>query len=167
VLGVSHLLVLGHESCGGVQSLLEGAPNNARDFVSRWMSMADAARLRATRCASLAERQRCAEREIAKLSLGNLGGFPWIAEGVRGSKLVLHGAWFSVRTGALSLVQALGRLRRRQSKRHDDRSLSETSWARRCFCSATLMATVASCYSQLPQDDSRHKLTDSATRAVQ
>ena len=33
VLAVPHILVMGHELCGGVQVLLEGAPAHARDFV--------------------------------------------------------------------------------------------------------------------------------------
>ena len=108
VLGVSQLLVLGHESCGGVQALLDGVPDNARDFVAPWMSMADRVRLRAAGCASHAERQRCAEHEIIKLSLENLMGFPWIAEAVASGKLALHGAWFSIYTGTLSVLQADG-----------------------------------------------------------
>ena len=40
VLKIPRIVVLGHGLCGGVQSLLEGAPANARDFVEPWMSMA-------------------------------------------------------------------------------------------------------------------------------
>ena len=35
-------------------------------------------------------------------------GFPWIAEAVASGKLALHGAWFSIYTGTLSVLQADG-----------------------------------------------------------
>src|ERR1019366_396636 len=38
VLGVKHLMVLGHGSCGGVKALLDGAPKEANEFVAPWMS---------------------------------------------------------------------------------------------------------------------------------
>ncbi len=47
VLEVQHVMVLGHGLCGGVRALLEGAPDNAHEFVEPWMSMAGSARRRA------------------------------------------------------------------------------------------------------------------------
>jgi carbonic anhydrase len=109
VLAVPHLVVLGHGLCGGVQALLEGAPENARDFVAPWMSMAESARERAMRFAgSPQERAQLAEQEVIKLSLANLLTFPWIAEPVSAGTLTLHGAWFSIRTGVLAVLQADG-----------------------------------------------------------
>ena len=108
VLGISHIVVLGHGLCGGVQALLEGAPVNARDFVAPWMSMAESARERAMRTAAPAERQRFIEHEIIRLSLTNLMSFPWIAEPVVERKLRLHGAWFAIDTGVLTLLKPDG-----------------------------------------------------------
>jgi carbonic anhydrase len=108
VLEVRHLVVLGHGLCGGVQALLQGAPANARDFIAPWMSMAETARVRALLCPSADERQECAEHEVIKVSLANLMTFPWIAEQVAAGKLALHGAWFSIRTGMLMLLQPDG-----------------------------------------------------------
>jgi carbonic anhydrase len=108
VLGVSHLVVLGHGMCGGVQALLDGAPEQARDFVAPWMSMADAVRVRAMRLADAEQRQEYAEREIIRLSLGNLLSFPWIAEPVAAGTLTLHGAWFSIRSGNLVILRPDG-----------------------------------------------------------
>ncbi len=101
VFAVPHVVVLGHELCGGVHALLEGAPTNARDFIAPWMSMAASARERALRCTLPEERQRCAEHDVIKVSLANLMTFPWIAEPVAAGTLALHGAWFSIRTGDL------------------------------------------------------------------
>jgi carbonic anhydrase len=101
VFAVPHVVVLGHELCGGVHALLEGAPSNARDFIAPWMSMAESARARALQCATRDERQQCAEHDVIKVSLANLMTFPWIAEPVAAGTLALHGAWFSIRTGEL------------------------------------------------------------------
>jgi carbonic anhydrase len=108
VIGVRHIVVLGHGSCGGVMALLEGAPENARDFVAPWMSMAEAARTRALACETREARQRCAEHEVVKVSLRNLLSFPWIAAPVAAGTLRLHGAWFAIATGELQLLGADG-----------------------------------------------------------
>jgi carbonic anhydrase len=108
VLEVPHLVVLGHGMCGGVKALLDGAPENARDFVAPWMSIAEPARARTLRCASAEERQQACEHEVINLSLANLMTFPWIAERVAAGKLVLHGAWFAIKSGVLTMRQPDG-----------------------------------------------------------
>lgn len=109
VLGVEHLVVLGHGSCGGVKALLEGAPDQAHDFVAPWMRIAQAARVRALASAhDAASCQRCGEYEVIKLSLANLMGFPWIAERVQAGTLQLHGAWFAVHSGELLILDGAG-----------------------------------------------------------
>ncbi len=109
VLEVPDLVVLGHGSCGGVRALLEGAPETARDFVAPWMAMAAPARARAVAAAgSAAARQQCCEHEVVKLALANLMTFPWLAERVGAGRLRLHGAWFAIHSGALSVLNAEG-----------------------------------------------------------
>jgi carbonic anhydrase len=105
VLEVPHLMVLGHGLCGGVRALLDGAPDNAHEFVAPWMSLAWPARIRALQCRAAEERQRCCEHEVIKISLANLMTFPWVAERVAAGRLALHGAWFDIFTGALMTLQ--------------------------------------------------------------
>lgn len=108
ILGVEHLVVLGHGLCGGVRALLNGVPDEAQDFILPWMAIATEARVRAMRCTGVDERQECCEQEVVKTSIANLGTYPWIAERVAAKQLKLHGAWFSISTGDLMLLQAGG-----------------------------------------------------------
>lgn len=111
VLNVKHVIVLGHGLCGGVHALLEGAPDNAQDFVGPWMHIADRARAEALRVAAPDERQKTCEQEAIKISLENLMTFPWIAERVNAGTLKLHGAWFDIRDGALAVLGEDGEFR--------------------------------------------------------
>jgi carbonic anhydrase len=108
VLEVPNLIVLGHGSCSGVRALLNGAPDNAGDFVANWMSIAQSALDVALRCDRVEDRQECCEHEVIKVSLTNLMTFPWIAERVAAGRLELHGAWFAIHTGKLTLLQPDG-----------------------------------------------------------
>jgi carbonic anhydrase len=108
VMEVRHLIVLGHGLCGGIRALLEGAPVEGHEFVAPWMSMAEAARVKAMGMETAEQRQECCEFEAVKLSLENLRTFPWIAEREAGGKLELHGAWFGVKSGMLRLLRADG-----------------------------------------------------------
>jgi len=105
VLGVAQIVVLGHAQCGGVKAMVEGAPEEARDFVEPWMRIAEPV-LRA-----LPERvddgdllQHC-EGAVVRLSLANLATFPWIAEAVAAGRLTLGGFRFDIRSGVLARLE--------------------------------------------------------------
>ena len=108
VLRVTELVVLGHAMCGGVRALLTGVPQEARDFLAPWISVARAARGKVLRCADPDEAQERCEQEVVKLSLDNLMTFPWIAEAVGAGRLILQGFLFDVHTGVLASVGAEG-----------------------------------------------------------
>ncbi len=108
VLEIPHVIVLGHGMCGGIRTLLEGAPEQAKDFVEPWMSIAEPARQRVAHCEHPVERQHLCEREVIKVSLENLMTFPWIKDRVEQRTLQLHGAWFSIHNGCLMLLQPDG-----------------------------------------------------------
>jgi len=108
VLEVPHVIVLGHSLCGGGRALLEGSPDKANEFVGPWMSIAASARTRALGSVPPEERQQCCEHEVIKVSLANLSSFPWIAERVASGKLQLHGAWFDIGAGVLTILQPDG-----------------------------------------------------------
>ena len=102
VLGVARIVVLGHAQCGGVRAMVEGAPEEARDFVEPWMEIARPV-LRALPGELTGEERltRC-EAAVVRLSLANLAGFPWIAQAVAAGRLELGGFWFDIRGGVLA-----------------------------------------------------------------
>lgn len=104
-LGVEHIVVLGHSQCGGIRALMAGDCGcKGGGFISRWMSIANAAREQV-----LAElpgkephlQQRAAEQAAILLSLENLHSFPWIDQRVTAGNLSLHGWYFDLNAGEL------------------------------------------------------------------
>lgn len=108
-LRVRHVIVMGHSGCGGVKAALDqsAAIQTEAQFISRWMSMLDEARLRvvsAHQMAPQAEKLRLLELEGIKTSIRNLRTFPFILEAEDKGRLSLHGAYFEIATGTLSVL---------------------------------------------------------------
>lgn len=108
-LRVKHLIIMGHSSCGGVKAALDqsAAIQTEAMFISRWMSMLDEARLRvlaAHQMAPQADKLRLLELEGIKSSIKNLRTFPFVSEAEDKGRLSLHGAYFDIATGTLSVL---------------------------------------------------------------
>jgi len=108
-LRVKHVIVMGHSGCGGIKAALDqsAAIQTEAMFISRWMSMLDDARLRvvaAHQMAPQAEKQRLLEMEGIKTSITNLRTFPFVADAEGKGRLSLHGAYFEIATGTLSIL---------------------------------------------------------------
>lgn len=102
VLKVARIAVLGHAQCGGVLSMVEGAPGVARDFVEPWMRIAEPALQAIPRQLSRDDRLCACEMAVVSLSLDNLLTFPWIRESVDAGTLRLQGFRFDIRSGLLT-----------------------------------------------------------------
>jgi carbonic anhydrase len=105
VIGVQHVIVLGHRQCGGVHALMNGIPEGASDeFIGRWVGIAGRAKERvlAELPDATPDEQWCACEEASILvSMENLLTFPWIKQRVQQGALMLHGWYFDIETGAL------------------------------------------------------------------
>ena len=105
VLGVARIVVLGHTQCGGVRAMVEGAPEQARDFVEPWMRIADPARHLLAAHSAAGDLFDQGEIEVVRLSLANLATFPWIAAAVAAGRLELGGFRFDIETGVLARIE--------------------------------------------------------------
>jgi carbonic anhydrase len=102
LLKVSRLVVLAHGRCGGVKAMIDGAPPTARDFLPKWMEIAEPV-LWPIGVPTDPERHLCYfEKEVLALTLRNLMTFPWIRSRVESGDLSLHGMRFDIHTGVLS-----------------------------------------------------------------
>lgn len=107
-LKVSHLIILGHSSCGGVAGCYDmcvgQSPDLAQDtsFVGRWL---DILRPGFDRLPDAPEADRRAqlEKEAVVISLENLMSFPFVKDAVAQEQLTLHGVWHHIGDGSLSV----------------------------------------------------------------
>jgi len=107
-LKVKHIVVLGHAQCGGIRAYAEpGKPLSPGDFIGNWMALiapaADAAGP-AARFASPGEYLAHLERVSVIKTIDNLMTFPCVRILVERGRLTLHGAYFGVALGELSVL---------------------------------------------------------------
>jgi carbonic anhydrase len=105
VLGVARIVVLGHARCGGVQAMVEGAPEQARDFVEPWMRIAEPVLRAAPAQVGPGDSLEAYEAAVIRLSLAHLATFPWIRAAVAEGRLALHGCWFDISSGVLARLE--------------------------------------------------------------
>ena len=108
-LRVKHLVIMGHSGCGGIKAALDqsAAIQTEAQFISRWMSMLDDARLSVLSSHQMkphAEMQTALELEGIKTSIKNLRTFPFVRDLEEKGKLSLHGAHFDIKSGVLSVL---------------------------------------------------------------
>lgn len=104
VLGVEHVIVLGHSCCGGIQALMVPDRAGLGEFIAPWVSIAEPALREVSRELSDKEqplRQRACEQASVLVSLENLLTFPWIWERVMTGRIHLHGWYFDLNRGEL------------------------------------------------------------------
>lgn len=104
VLGVKRIVVMGHANCGGVDAMLNGAPDSCADFVAPWVAQGTPVVRHVAETVAPDERERAAEEAIVRLSIRNLRTFPWIAEREAKGELQLSGLHFGIAEGALTAL---------------------------------------------------------------
>ena len=109
-LKVSHVIVLGHSSCGGVQGCHDMCSGKAPEleektsFVGRWM---DILRPGYERIKDMPDdtQVQALEKEAVLVSLENLMSFPFVKEAVDNGDLTLHGLWTDIAEGGLECFE--------------------------------------------------------------
>lgn len=102
-LQVSHVIVLGHSKCGGIQALMKNSDGEPvkREFIGPWMNIVDRACSHCRTEDGKLTDGTAVEQTAIRISLDNLATFPWIRERLDSGKLKLHGWWFELETGML------------------------------------------------------------------
>jgi len=107
VLKVKHIVVLGHAQCGGIRAFVDkAAPLSPGDFIGRWMSMfvkpGETVEIRDHE--TMTDFATRIEKAAVMRSLENLGTFPFVKAAIARGELHLHGAYFGVAVGSLSVL---------------------------------------------------------------
>ena len=105
-LKVKHIVVLGHAQCGGIKAFAEDAePLTPGDFIGNWMKLITPAakKLGPRGSRPMDEYLTLLEQANVVLSLDNLMTFPRLRTMVERGDIRLHGAYFGVATGQLSV----------------------------------------------------------------
>jgi carbonic anhydrase len=106
-LKVKHIVVLGHAHCGGVKAFAEDAePLSPGDFIGRWMSLMAPAAEKVGPRGSRSREEYIEQMEKASIvnTLDNLMTFPRLRQQVESGAIALHGAYFGVASGELSVL---------------------------------------------------------------
>ena len=113
VLKVKVIVVMGHESCGGVGGCLAGMGDKPDEsFVSSWVSLLNGARdIVVANEPDPDKRQFALELEGVRQSLRNLMTFPFVKAAVDAGELDLQGAHFGIKSAELRLADADGEFR--------------------------------------------------------
>jgi carbonic anhydrase len=100
-------VVLGHAHCGGVRAYAEDeAPISPGDFIGRWMSLMAPAAAKVGPRGELPRGEYLERMEKASIvnTLDNLMTFPRLRKLIERGSVTLHGAYFGVAAGELSVL---------------------------------------------------------------
>lgn len=107
VLKVKHIVVLGHAQCGGIKAFVNNAaPLSPGDFIGRWMAMF----IKPGEVVEQRDQETMQdfvvriEKAAIFRSLENLMTFPFVRKAVERGDMALHGAYFGVAEGSLSVL---------------------------------------------------------------
>ncbi|MFT7594175.1 MAG: carbonic anhydrase [Paracoccaceae bacterium] len=107
VLGVVHLIVLGHSQCGGIQGCIDMCKGRAPEleakesFVGRWMDILRPKFDLVAHIEDEDEQINQLEKHAVITSLENLMTFPFVASANESGSLSLHGLWTEIGEGGL------------------------------------------------------------------
>lgn len=104
VLNVKHIIVLGHECCGGIRAFVEKkSPLSSGDFIGKWIDLIAPANDTLDSQYKQDADTHIAQLEFASIcqSLANLMTFGMVRRRVEQGTLQLHAAYFEITTGQL------------------------------------------------------------------
>lgn len=93
-LGLNHLVIVGHSSCAGIQTLVNQKDDNA-NAIARWVARVGNARAKGISA------DECAQKAL-HISREHCLSYPWIAEKVNADQLMIHRWFFSLGEGTIT-----------------------------------------------------------------
>lgn len=109
-LNIADIIIMGHARCGGIQALYENGNGkvNEGDFIAGWMSLvrdvADDVRKTHAHLDRDALLRQMEQRAVLR-SIEMLRTFPFVSEREKAGKLRLHGWFYGIATGVLSIYE--------------------------------------------------------------
>lgn len=107
-LEIKDIIVMGHAACGGIEALYDGCTGKpaSGDFIPSWISLAEPVAAQVLEKHGNLDRPkalRLLEQEAVVASLDRLRTFPFIAEREKAGNLRLHGWFYGIGSGILSI----------------------------------------------------------------
>jgi carbonic anhydrase len=112
VLSVKHIIVLGHQHCGGIRAYAKKmAPLSSGDFIGKWIELIGPAADSVGPRGDMPLDDYTTRLELAAIgqSLANLMTFGMVRKRVSTGHLQLHGAYFGIAEGRLLLLDPASR----------------------------------------------------------
>ena len=109
-LKISHIVILGHSTCGGVKDCLDHAmgEEDTTHFIGSWMSIikdvAEKAKEIVAKDKTASDIQLVTELEAIKESIQNLQTFPFINDAIDAGQLDIHGLHFDIGSAQLRIL---------------------------------------------------------------
>ena len=107
-LKVSHIIVLGHSSCGGIKNGYHICKGNEVNeellFVNKWLSFLKPAFDRLDQIPDEKMMISMLEKQSIITSIQNLSEFPFVQKALSSSDLSIHGLWNNISTSELEIL---------------------------------------------------------------
>lgn len=109
ILGVEHVIVMGHSGCGGIKALMQGElpedgikADGSYSFIGPWVHIADNAKqkvLSQHADKTAGEQLKICEKQSILVSLENLTNYPFVKNALAAKKLKIHAWFFEIDSG--------------------------------------------------------------------
>ena len=106
-LKVQHLIILGHQDCGGIKNGYYMHSNSADpdyEFINKWLNILLPAFNKIQKDVSEHEQMQELEQESIKASIKNLFSFPFIKKSIDENNLSIHGLIHDIGSGDLKFL---------------------------------------------------------------
>ena len=106
-LKIPHIVVLGHSTCGGVETSFDYFSGNNPDlyedsnFVASWLEILRPSFNKIPKELSLKNKIKSLEKQTVLTSVENLVTFPFISNALKNETISLHGLWHDIGSGEL------------------------------------------------------------------